>query len=85
MVLHKTLLKSHDFKDVAKGLRLIIVFNSSKGKMMQFLATKAGSEKDEFGIPIVWDLHYYTKAGLFSSVHTWDISQFKTQMGAIGL
>lgn len=85
VVLHKTLLKAHDFKDVAREIRLIIVFSSSKGKLSQFMAGKAGAVRDSFGCPICWDLDYYTQVGLFAAVHTWDDSQFTAHRNSLGI
>lgn len=85
VVLHKTLLNKHSFGDIARNLRLIVVFNSSKGMLTQFLAGKAGAAKDSFGHPVCWDLDYYSQVGLFTSVHTWSDAQFAANLSSIGL
>lgn len=85
VVLHKTLLKSYEFRELVNKIRLIVVFSSSKGKITQFLAGKAGASRDSFNIPICWDLDYFQQVGIFSSVHTWDDAQFGSYWSAIGL
>ena len=84
VVLKKTLLNQVDFSALAKGVRLIVVFSSAKSNILQFLKGKAGLDKDSFGHAVCWDLDYYTKVGLFSSVHSWSISQFNEHLSAIG-
>ena len=85
VVLHKTLLNECTFSQLAKKIRLIVVFSASKSRILQFLAEKASSARDEFRHGICWDLQYYTQVGIFSSVHTWSDEQFRSHLSDIGL
>jgi len=85
VVLHKTLLNGYAFKELSENLRLIVVFSSSKDRITQFMAGKAGVARDAFNIPICWDLDCFSQVGVFSSVHTWDDTQFLNNISAIGI